>query len=156
VDRSEDAPKVSDIICTTTTATSPVLRGEWLSTGAHINAIAGQGFRELDSEAVAKSRLFVDRLESTLNESDDFIIPNREGRIGKDHVRGEVGDILIGKVQGRTNEKEVTIFKSLGVAVQDLAAGHYVYMQAKSKNIGTWLEFNGERHGVHEGARKPT
>lgn len=66
--------------------------------------------------------------------------------IGDDHIRGEIGEILLGKVQGRSNPNEITLFKSLGLAVEDLAAAHYVYTQALSRNVGTWVEFNGERH----------
>ena len=92
----------ADLICTTTAAPEPILLGDWVSPGAHINAVGSSvAFtRELDTAAVVKSRLFVDRRESTLNEAGDFLIPKKEGVINDDHIRGEIGEILIGRVEG--------------------------------------------------------
>lgn len=148
VDHAEDAIRGADLICTTTSATTPVLKGSWLSSGAHVNAVGAsvRGFRELDTEAVAKSLLFVDRRESAFNEADDFLIPKQEGAVTDNHIRGEIGEVLLGKVQGRTDENEITVFKSLGLSIEDLATAHYVYTQAVAKSMGTWVEFNGERH----------
>ncbi len=147
VDRPESAVSGIEIVCTTTSATSPILKGAWLSPGTHINAVGGgPGVRELDNEAVVKSALFVDRRESVQNEADDFRIPRQEGVITDDHIRGEIGEILIGKLQGRRSEKEITLFRSLGLAVEDLAAAHYLHEQALSKDLGSWVDFNQERH----------
>ena len=112
----------ADVICTTTSAREPVLRGKWIAAGAHVNAVGSsiKTARELDTEAVRRSRLFVDRRESTLNEAGDFLIPKAEGAIGDDHIRGEIGDLLLGRVRGRESDKEITLFKSVGLAVQDL------------------------------------
>lgn len=151
VDRPERAVSGSEIVCTTTSATSPILKGAWLSPGTHVNAVGGApGVRELDTEAVVKSRLFVDRRESVQNEADDFKIAKQEGAITDDHICGEIGEILIGKVQGRRFENEITLFRSLGLAVEDLAAAHYLYNQALSKKVGTWVNLNQERHGQSE------
>lgn len=142
-----DAVKGADIVCTTTSAREPVLLGDWLAPGAHINAVGSSIplARELDTAAVAKSRLFVDRRESTLNEAGDFLIPKREGIIGDQHIQGEIGEILTGRMIGRQSPQEITLFKSLGLAVEDIAAAHYVYQRALERDIGTWVEFGGDR-----------
>ena len=97
--------------------------------------------RELDTAAVARSRMFVDRRESTLNEAGDFLFPKQEGAIGDKHIQGEIGEILIGQVKGRESAGEITLFKSLGLAVEDVASAHYVYHQAIEKGLGTWVEW---------------
>ncbi len=144
---AQEAVAAADIICTTTAATEPVLAGDWISLGAHINAAGAFGpkTRELDTAAVVKSRLFVDRRESTLNESGDFLIPTREGAITNTHILGELGELLIEKVKGRTAPVEITLFKSMGIAIEDLASAHYVYNKAVRQGIGTEIELGGER-----------
>lgn len=131
VDSAADAVSGADLICTTTSSSQPVVLGEWLAPGAHINA-AGSSIasaRELDTRAVVRSRLYVDRRESTLNEAGDFLFPKQEGALGDDHIVGEIGEILIGECQGRQASDEITLFKSLGLAVEDLAAAHYVHQR---------------------------
>lgn len=128
----------ADLICTTTAAREPILEGAWLAPGVHINAV-GACFataRELDTAAVVRARLLVDRLESAFAESGDFLIPRAEGAIGDDHIAGELGDVLLGRLTGRRSGDEVTLFKSLGIAVEDLAAAHYVYTQALATGSG--------------------
>lgn len=139
----------ADIICTTTAARSPILEGAWLSPGAHINAVGSStpGFRELDSAAVASARLYVDRHESALNEADDIRVPLLEGAIEEGHIRGELGDLLLGAVEGRTGEQEITLFKSLGLAIEDLAAACHVYEKARDAGVGTAVDFVARRHG---------
>lgn len=138
----------AEIICTTTGATAPILQGEWLAPGAHINAIgaAVQGFRELDADAVMRSRLIVDRRESALNEADEVRLPLREGLITEEHIRGDLGEVAAGTVAGRTSSAEVTLFKSLGLSVEDVASAHYIYQQASAQRKGARVEFAGERH----------
>jgi ornithine cyclodeaminase len=145
---ARDAVAAADLICVATSSPDPVLHGEWIAEGAHINAVGASqpSARELDTAAVVRSRLFVDRIESALNEAGDFLIPKREGAIGDDHIRGEIGDLLLGRVAGRTSPHEVTLFKSLGLAVEDLAAAHHIYMRAQESGAGTWVEFGGTRH----------
>ncbi|HZW84273.1 MAG TPA: ornithine cyclodeaminase family protein [Nitrososphaerales archaeon] len=144
---AERAVRDADLICTTTAATEPILRGEWIALGAHVNAIGSSvpPFRELDSEALVRSSLFTDRRQSLLDESNDFQVPLKEGRITVEHLRGEIGDVLVGKIDGRTNSEEITLFKSLGIAVEDLASAHHVFTKASQRNLGTWLDFSGER-----------
>ena len=102
-------------------------------------------FRELDSAAVVGSRLFVDRLESALNEAGDFLIPKQEGAIDDSHILGEIGDLLLGKVQGRKSEDEITLFKSLGIAVEDLGAAHYIYEKALKSGTGVEVDIGGPK-----------
>jgi alanine dehydrogenase len=132
----------ADLVCTVTSSHQPVLAGEWLQPGAHVNAVGASlaSARELDSAAVARARLFVDRRESAVNESGDYLVPLREGLIAEDHIRGELGDLLLGRLAGRRSPAEITLFKSLGLAVEDLAAGHHVYRQALARGRGIRLD----------------
>ena len=139
----------ADIICTTTAAPEPILMGDWLpdESGVHINAVGSSvNFtRELDTAAVVKSRLYIDRRESTLNEAGDFLFPKKEGAISDDHIQGEIGEILLGKIEGRKSDEEITLFKSLGLAVQDLASAQHIYNKALEKGMGTSIEIGGKR-----------
>lgn len=147
VESPRDAVDGADVICTVTGAREPVLHGQWISPGAHINAVGActPDARELDTDAVVNSRLFVDRLESALNESGDFRFPKAEGAIDDDKIVGELGDVLLERVVGRSSSKEITLFKSLGLAVEDLAAAHYIFDHAKRNNIGTTIKLGGRR-----------
>jgi len=133
----------ADIICTVTSATEPVLQGDWISPGTHINAVGSSvAFaRELDTAAVVKSKLFVDRRESTLNEAGDFLFPKNEGAIDEGHIRAEIGDILLDKISGRESSDEITLFKSLGLAAEDVASAHYIYQKLLQQNEGQWVKF---------------
>ncbi len=144
---AEGAVVGADLICTTTSSREPVLEGEWLAPGTHINAVGSsvRSARELDTAAVVRSRLFVDRRESALNEAGDFLTPKAQGAIGDDHIRGEIGDILVGRARGRQSDQEITLFKSLGIAVEDLAAAQLVYARAVEQGVGTWVELGGSR-----------
>ncbi len=146
---ARDAVEDADIICTTTAAPEPILEGEWIAPGTHINAVGSSvAFtRELDTAAVVRARLFVDRRESTLNEAGDFLFPKKEGAIGDDHILGEIGELLIGAAVGRRSADEVTLFKSLGLAVEDLAAANHVYRKALEVDAGVAVELGGGRDG---------
>jgi ornithine cyclodeaminase len=145
------AVKGAEIVCTTTSSRDPVLQGDWIGPGAHINAVGAslKTSRELDTAAVAKARLFVDRRESALNEAGDFLIPKSEKAIGDDHIRGELGELLLGKVRGRESVDDITLFKSLGLAVEDLAAVHHIWVRARDEGLGTMVELGGGRHEGH-------
>jgi len=142
---AQQAVADADVICTTTSAREPILKGDWISPGAHINAVGSSvpSTRELDTSAVAKSRLFVDRRESAVNEAGDFLFPMREGVISEKHILGEIGEVLMGKLKGRTSPEEITLFKSLGLAIEDLASAHYIYHKAREKKAGTLVELGG-------------
>lgn len=139
----------ADIVCTTTTSREPILLGDWLATGAHVNAVGActKDSRELDSNAVARSSLFVDRRESALHESGDLLIARAEGLVGDNHVRGEISEILIGTCAGRRSREEITLFKSLGLAVEDLAVAYHLDRRAREEGIGTLVDLGGYRRG---------
>jgi alanine dehydrogenase len=112
------------VICTVTSSPEPVLAGEWLSPGTHVNAVGAHTphTRELDTLAVTRARFYVDLRASALAEAGDFLIPREEGEVDDDHIVGEIGEVLEGRAPGRADPDQVTVFKSLGLAVQDLAA----------------------------------
>jgi alanine dehydrogenase len=147
VPSAREAVAGADLICTTTSSSDPVLLGEWLAPGAHINAVGSSVpfARELDTAAVVRSRVFVDRRESALNEAGDFLFPKREGAVADEHIRGELGDVLLGRVAGRTSPEEITLFKSLGLAIEDVASAHHIYTQAQSRGLGTPVRLGGRR-----------
>jgi len=144
---AREAVEGADLVCTVTSSREPVLEGEWLAPGAHVNAVGASlaSARELDTPAVARARLFVDRRESALAEAGDFLIPRHEGAIDDHHIRGELGELLLGTCPGRQSEAEVTVFKSLGLAVEDVAAARLIYDNALQQGAGTRVELGGAR-----------
>lgn len=138
----------ADLICTTTAAHDPVLPGSLLEPGMHINAVGASipTARELDGAAVARSRLYVDRRESAVNEAGDFLLAREEGHVSDSDIVAEVGEVLAGSAPGRTTDEEITLFKSLGLAVEDIAAGDLVYRRAREANVGVSLDLGGARH----------
>jgi len=144
VDSIEEAVRGADIISTTTSSREPVLHRSWIAPGAHINAVGSSiaAARELDSDTVAAASLFVDRRESTLNESGDYLSALREGAIaGPEHIRAELGEILLGRAEGRRSRDEITLFKSLGIAIEDLAAAQFLYDKARRLGRGSTVDF---------------
>jgi ornithine cyclodeaminase/alanine dehydrogenase-like protein (mu-crystallin family) len=140
---AEEAVRDADIVCTTTSAREPILSGEWLAPGTHVNAV-GACFptsRELDTEAVRRARFFTDCRESCVNEAGDFLIARDEGAIDDGHLLGELGEVVLGKVPGRLSRDDITIFESLGIAIEDLAAAHFIHRRAVETNTGHWLEW---------------
>ncbi|MEU4625434.1 ornithine cyclodeaminase family protein [Actinoplanes sp. NPDC023801] len=140
---AESAVREADLIVTVTTSAEPVVRREWIADGAHLNAVGSSipTAREIDTATMAAASLFVDRRESTVNESGDYLFAAREGAIGPDHIRAELGSVLIGAAPGRTDEKEITLFKSLGVAVEDLVAADHLYREAQRRQVGAWVTY---------------
>jgi len=140
---AEKAVDGADIICTLTPASKPILKGAWIAKGAHINAVGSctPVAREIDTDTVVRSRLYVDHRESTLHEAGDFIIPRNEGAVGDDHILGEIGNLLLGEVDGRTGDDEITLFEALGLGVEDLSVVRYLYHKALENNIGTTVEW---------------
>src|SRR5262245_47856571 len=142
---AEEAVRGADLVCTTTSSKEPVVHGEWLSPGAHVNA-AGACFpttRELDTAAVARSRFFTDCRESCENESGEYRIALAEDAIGADHLLGQIGEVFMGTLAGRTSPDDITIYESLGIALEDLAAAHYIHRKAKEAGQGLWIEWGG-------------
>ena len=140
----------ADLICTVTTSVEPILLGDWLTPGTHVNAVGActRNARELDSLAVQRSRLFVDRRESVLNEAGDFLIPRSEGVFGDEHICGELGDVLLGRSAGRRSESEITLFKSLGIAVEDLVVAAHLDRVAREQGVGAYVDLGGRRHAA--------
>lgn len=142
VAETAEAAHGAQVICTTTASHEPILEVAGVDSGAHVNAVgaASPGAREISSALVKRARLFVDRLESAWAEADDLRVPLQEGLIGRDHVVGELGDLLLGTRPGRSSGSEVTLFKSVGLAVEDLAAASYLVERARAAGRGTWVE----------------
>ncbi|MFC5450854.1 ornithine cyclodeaminase family protein [Paenibacillus aestuarii] len=138
---AEEAVRDADMICTVTASTTPVVHGEWIQAGAHINAVGAcrAKDRELDSELVRRAELFVDRRESAVNEAGDYLIPLQEGVISEQHLLGEVGELLTGQLQGRRSAEAITLFKALGLASEDLAAASYIFKEAMRLSKGTHI-----------------
>jgi ornithine cyclodeaminase len=132
----------ADLICTVTAAVEPILLGDWIAPGAHVNAVGActPNARELDTEAVVRARLFVDRRESALNEPGEILTPLREGAIGEDHILGEIGELVVGRGAGRLSPQDITLFESLGLTVEDLAAARHIYRKALEQGRGVSLE----------------
>jgi ornithine cyclodeaminase/alanine dehydrogenase-like protein (mu-crystallin family) len=139
VTTAEEAVRAADVLVTVTSLAEPVVQRDWLKPGVHVNAVGSSipSTRELDSRTIADAALFVDRRESTLNESGDFLIPRREGLVDAAHIRAELGELLLGTAAGRSSADEITVFKSLGLAVEDLAAAELVLARAEAENVGT-------------------
>jgi ornithine cyclodeaminase/alanine dehydrogenase-like protein (mu-crystallin family) len=135
---AEEAVRAADVVVTATSAPGPIVQREWLKAGAHVNAVGSSipTTRELDTQTMVDAALFVDRRESTVSEAGDFLFPQREGAIGPDHIRAEIGELLIGSADGRASDEELTVFKSLGLAVEDLAAAEHVLRRAEEEAEG--------------------
>jgi alanine dehydrogenase len=141
VDDVRDAVFDSDIVITATTSATAVLSGDWVSKGAHINAIGCNWAqrRELDDKAIRRSgAIFVDSLEQAKLEAGDLITPVENGIVSWDRVR-ELSELLAGRVEGREHPDEITLFKSLGIALEDVVVGGWVYQQAREAKLGEEL-----------------
>ncbi|MGH7638905.1 MAG: ornithine cyclodeaminase family protein [Gemmatimonadaceae bacterium] len=142
VDDIDAAVRDADVVCTVTASREPILRGGWLRPGTHVNAVGSSipSARELDTETVRRARVFVDRRESAANEAGDLIIPMKEGAISADHIAGELGELILGKVRGREDDEQITLFKSLGLAVEDLACAVYLHERASREGVGVTVD----------------
>ncbi len=145
---ARSAVEGADIVCTCTSSRDPVVEGEWLAAGAHVNAIGASqpGARELDAEAVARARLWVDRRESAENEAGEYLIARGEGAIGEDHIAGEIGELFLGRLPGRRSPEEITLFKGLGLGVEDVAAAHFCWEHARGDEAVPRVDLGGIRH----------
>lgn len=146
-DTVQEAVGDADVVCTITSSRTPVLEGAWLKRGAHVNAVGAsiRTARELDTAAVVNARVFGDRRESVLAEAGDVLIPLAAGAITEAHLLGELGDVLTGALQGRTATSDVTLFKSLGLAVEDVAALRHIHTKAIALGRGVTVDLGGRR-----------
>jgi ornithine cyclodeaminase/alanine dehydrogenase-like protein (mu-crystallin family) len=138
-----DAIAGADIVCTTTKAREPILQGDWLSPGVHLNVVGSSiaAAAEIDIPTVLKTRFFVDCRNSTVNEGGEYLRALRAGAITAEHILGEIGEVANGSKVGRCSPLDMTLYKSLGIAPQDLAAAHHVLEKARSAGIGQIIDF---------------
>lgn len=127
-----------DVVSTVTGAAKPVLHGRWIRPGTHVNLVGAHsaGTREADSDLIAAARVYTDLMESLLEEGGDVLIPMREGRIDRSQIAGEIGEVLAGRLAGRTGDEEITVYKSHGITAQDLYAAHLAYTRALARGAG--------------------
>jgi alanine dehydrogenase len=136
---AEQTVRDSDLIVTATTSNTPVLSREWLKPGAHINAVGSHrpDQREIDGPTVARAKVVVDSREAIMAECGDILLAIKEGSISESHIHGEIGDILAGIRPARSGTDEITLYKSVGIAIQDVATANLVYHRALEQRIGT-------------------
>jgi alanine dehydrogenase len=139
---AEEAVRESDLVVTVTTAKEPILRREWLKAGAHINAVGSHrpDFREIDGATLARAKIVVDSREAIMGECGDILLAITEGSITQDPIHGEIGEVLAGSKAGRTGTAEITLYKSVGIAIQDVATANLVYAKALQRGVGTSVE----------------
>ncbi|ENK1242605.1 ornithine cyclodeaminase family protein [Clostridium sporogenes] len=143
VNSSDDAIKDADVITVVTTATSPVFDGRNVKEGTHINGVGSymKHMQELDEYIIARAdKIYLDSKEAVLSEAGDFIIPLEKGTIKEDKITGELGQVVSKIIDGRKNEKEITLFKSVGIAVQDVVTAYKIYEKALQNKVGKEIE----------------
>jgi ornithine cyclodeaminase len=134
----EQAVRGADVICTVSGSTVPIVEAAWVAPGAHINSVGAPlpDQRELATEVVRRARLFVDSREGALTEAGDVVGPIKEGAITERHIVAEIGEVFSGRRPGRATDDEVTLFKSLGMAVEDVATARFACARAQTEGIG--------------------
>ena len=141
---AREAVEGADLVCTTTSAAEPVLEGKWLAPGCHVNLVGAAiaGSAEADIDVVTRSRFFVDYRASAMDQAGELLAALADGVVSESHIAGEIGEVLAGRVTGRCGDEEITVYKSLGVAAQDLAAAYAAFRNAERKDIGVDLTWN--------------
>jgi len=141
-DSAESVVRDADLLVTVTTAKEPIVRPEWLKPGVHINAVGSHrpDLREIDGATLARAKIVVDSREAILAECGDILLALKEKSIGENAIHAEIGEVLAGTKSGRKNSDEITLYKSVGIAIQDVAAAHLVYGKALKKGVGTTVE----------------
>jgi ornithine cyclodeaminase/alanine dehydrogenase-like protein (mu-crystallin family) len=139
----KDAVKDADIVCTVTKAREPILEGAWIAPGTHLNIVGSSiaAAAEIDTAAVVRARFFVDCRNSTVNEGGEYLRALKAGAISPAHILAEIGEVAKGSKPGRLSAADVTLYKSLGVAPQDLASAHYVLERARATGVGQVIDF---------------
>ena len=140
----EDLVRGVDVLSLATTATTPIIDAEWVQPGLHINGIGSHavGVREIDTKTMVRSKLVCDNVDACLAEAGDVQIPIEEGAMTADDIYGEIGEMITGAKPGRESDEEVTVFKSVGLSIQDISAAHYVYQRALEEGAGTEFVFS--------------
>ena len=141
---AEAAVRAADILATASSSPTPVFDGAWLKPGTHINNIGSHspGARELDTETVKRSYYVADLKEANLAEAGDILIPIEEGAVTADHIAASLGEVVIGEKPGRPDDERITLFKSCGLAIQDVSSATAVYRAALEKGAGTEIALN--------------
>lgn len=139
----EELIRSSDVISLATTAVNPIVDGGWFKAGAHINGIGSHtpGVRELDTKTLLRSKVICDSKKACLIEAGDIIIPIKAGEYAADRIHGDLGDVINGKTRGRSSDSEITLFKSVGLAIQDMSCASLVYKKALESKVGVDFEF---------------
>jgi ornithine cyclodeaminase/alanine dehydrogenase len=139
---AEKAVRAADIVITASSSHDPVLKGDWLKPGTHVNNIGSHSpdARELDTATVKRSKFVADLSEANLAEAGDILIPIKEGAVTAEHIYASLGEIVIGAKPGRENAEEITVFKSCGLAIQDVSTARTVYELARARGVGTEVE----------------
>jgi ornithine cyclodeaminase/alanine dehydrogenase-like protein (mu-crystallin family) len=142
VDTPEKVVREVDLLVTVTTAKEPILRAEWLKPGVHINAVGSHrpDLREIDAATLERAKVVVDSREAIMAECGDILLAIKEGAITENHIHAEIGEILAGAMVARTSAEEITLYKSVGIAIQDLAAAQLVYQRALDQKAGVIVE----------------
>jgi alanine dehydrogenase len=137
-----DAVKNADLLVTVTTAKEPILKPQWLAPGMHINAVGSHrpDLREIDGATLARSKVIVDSREAIMAECGDILLALAENAISENTIYGEIGEVLAGTKSGRSSADEITLYKSVGIAIQDVATANLVYRKALQQNVGTNVE----------------
>ena len=132
-----------DLVCTTTTSPEPVLAGEWVRPGAHVNLVGAHSLatRECDTALVVKSSVYVDLMESLRDEGGDIMIPVAEGAIDETHIIGELGALLLGKIPGRQDDQQVTLYQSHGINAQDMYAAKHIHAKVQATGEAQVVDF---------------
>ncbi len=140
----EEVVRESDVVSLATTASKPIVEGGWWKAGAHINSIGSHapGVREMDTPTIVKAKVVCDQRAACLAEAGDLQIPIEEKAWSPDKIRADLGDVILGKVKGRQSEDELTLFKSVGLAIQDISCAALVYEQAKAQGVGQQFAFS--------------
>jgi ornithine cyclodeaminase/alanine dehydrogenase len=135
----------ADVLCTLTPSVEPLVRGEWFRPGLHVNAVGARPrptHREIDSEGMRRSRVFVDSMPTAIEKSGDLMMAVAEGVIAIDDVEGELGGVIAGDVMGRQSEDDITLFNSVGIGMLDLAIGRLLYDAAVLHGLGTSIDMS--------------
>jgi ornithine cyclodeaminase/alanine dehydrogenase-like protein (mu-crystallin family) len=142
-DDPEKAVGEADIVTLITSAKEPIVNGSWFKPGTHINAVGSHAptIRELDSDTVIRSKVICDLIDACRAEAGDFKIPVDEGKWSWQKAHGSLGDVIAGKIPGREQDDEITLFKSVGLAIQDISTSFHVYLKAKELGVGSDFEF---------------
>ena len=140
----KDGIKGSDIVCTVTSSKEVILSGEWVTDGTHVNAVGASipAFQEIDESMVLKSKLFVDYRPSALAQAKEIIDGVNSKAFDRSHILGEIGEVLSDKVKGRLSPSDITLYRSMGIAAQDLACADFVFQKAKKEGYGIFSDIS--------------